>query len=53
MRACSLPRYRTVAGGSPGRERAAAKRAGATLIDLTDSYCNTATCPAMAAMFSE
>ena len=48
VRACSLARYKTVAGGSPAREKAAAKRAGATLIDLTDSYCNSATCPAMA-----
>lgn len=48
VRDCSIPRWKTVAGGSPAREKAAAKRAGATLVNLLDSYCNATTCPVAA-----
>jgi hypothetical protein len=48
VRECSIPRWRTVAGGSPAREKSAAKRAGATLVDLMGSYCNATMCPVAA-----
>ena len=48
VRACAIPRYMTTWGGVPDREQAAAKVAGAALLDFTRVLCDKTSCPVAA-----
>ncbi|MFN8622317.1 MAG: acyltransferase family protein [Chloroflexota bacterium] len=45
VRACAVPRAMTTWGGVPDREKAAAKVAGAALLDFTRVLCDRTSCP--------
>lgn len=48
VRECAVPRYMMSWGGVPDREKAAAKTAGAALLDFTRVLCERTSCPVAA-----
>ena len=48
VRTCAIPRSMTTWGGVPDREKAAAKAAGAALLDFTRVLCDRSSCPVAA-----
>lgn len=48
VRPCAVPRYMLSYGGVPEREKAAAKTAGAALLDFTRILCDKTSCPVAA-----